>query len=211
MAELIETHNQNGGNEARIAVQRSLARCNEVHQSLIVDARIDLLSESVPGCGPNTGARERRKESKMNHSIEQEMVTIDEVIGNNTGRRLNLHPNGTSGFQTVNARGVGFIAKPGMIQDLRNSICDKVMDHLRVANGFSSAIVLTSNKEPRLVLVLTFWKTEAQARSNSWEHAPAVREMLQPLIDVCSKVQTYKAAMPKSSRMTMPDIEKRAS
>jgi len=147
----------------------------------------------------------------MNHSIEQEMVTIDEVIGNDTEWRLNLHPHGNSGFQKVNARGVEFIAKPGMIQDLRNSIRDKVMDHLKVANGFSSAIVLTSHKEPRLVLVLTFWKTEAQARNNSWEHAPAVREILQPLIDVCSKVQTYEAAMSKSSRMTMPDIERRAS
>jgi hypothetical protein len=147
----------------------------------------------------------------MNHSIEQEMVTIEEVIGNSSGWRVNLESNGNSGFQTLNARGVEFIAKPGMIQALRNSIRDKVMDHLRVANGFSSAIVLTSHKEPRLVLVLTFWKTKAQARNNCWERVPAVREMVQPLIDVCSKVQTYEAALPKSSRMMMRETERRAS
>jgi hypothetical protein len=147
----------------------------------------------------------------MNHSIEQEMVTIEEVIGDSSGWRVNLESNGNSGFQILNARGVEFIAKPGMIQDLRNSIRDKVMDHLRVANGFSSAIVLTAHKETRLVLVLTFWKTEAQARNNCWEHSPAVREMVQPLIDVCSKVQTYEAAVPKSPRMMMRETERRAS
>ena len=122
-----------------------------------------------------------------------------------------MEPNGNSGFQTLNARGVEFIAKPGRTQDLRNSIRDRVMDYLRVANGFSSAVVLTSHKEPRLVLVLTFWKTETQARNNCWEHAPAVRKMVQPLIDVCSKVQTYEAAVPKSSRMMMRETERRAS
>jgi hypothetical protein len=146
----------------------------------------------------------------MNHPIESEMITIEEVIGNSDGWRLNLEPNGNSGFQTLNARGVEFIAKPGRIQDLRNCILDKVMDYLRVAHGFSSAVVLTSHKEPRLVLVLTFWKTEMQARNNCWEHALAVRKMVQPLIDVCSKVQTYEASIPKSSGMEMRETEGRA-
>jgi hypothetical protein len=146
----------------------------------------------------------------MNHAIDSEMITIEEVIGNSDGWRLNLEPNANSGFQTLNARGVEFIAKPGGIQDLRNCILDKVMDYLKLGNGFSSAVVLTSHKEPRLVLVLTFWKTETQARNNCWEHAPAVRKMVQPLIDVCSKVQTYEAAIPKSSGMQMREIEGRA-
>jgi hypothetical protein len=147
----------------------------------------------------------------MNHSIEQEMVTIEEVIGNSTGWRLKLEPNGNSGFPTLHARGVEFIAKPSRIQDLRNSIRGKVMDHLRVVNGFSSAIVLTSHKEPRLVLILTFWKTAAQARKNCWEHAPSVLKMVQPLIDVCSKVQTYEAAVPRLPRMIIRETERRAS
>jgi heme-degrading monooxygenase HmoA len=146
----------------------------------------------------------------MNHPIESEMVTIEEVIGNSNGWRLKLEPNGNSGFQTLNARGVEFIAKPGRTQDLRNSIRDRVMGYLRAASGFSSAVVLTSHKEPRLVLVLTFWKTETHARNNCWEHAPAVRKMVQPLIDVCSKVQTYEAAVPKSSELEMREIRRQA-
>jgi heme-degrading monooxygenase HmoA len=75
------------------------------------------------------------------------------------------------------------------------------MDYLKLAHGFSSAVVLTSHKEPRLVLVLTFWQTEMQAKNNCWEHAPAVRKLVRPLIDLCSKVQTYEAAVPKSFGM----------
>lgn len=138
------------------------------------------------------------------------MVTIEEVIGNSACWRLNLRPNGNAGFQTLNARGVEFIAKPGRIQDLRICIRDKVTDYLRVAPGFSSAVVLTSHKEPRLVLVLTFWQTEMQARTNCWEHAPVVRKLVQPLIDVCSKVQTYEAAVPTSSGMEIWKTESRA-
>lgn len=146
----------------------------------------------------------------MNRPNESEMVTIEEIIDNTNGWRLNLDPNENSEFQTLNARGVEFIAKPGRIHDLRNCIRDEVMDHLKVATGFSSAVMLTSHKEPRLVLVLTFWATETQARSNCWEHAPAVRKLVQPLIDVCSKVQTYEAAVPKSSGMEIQDVERQA-
>jgi hypothetical protein len=146
----------------------------------------------------------------MNHPIESEMVTIEEVIGNSDGWRLNLDPNGNPGFETLNARGVEFIAKPGRFHDLRSCIRHKVMDYLKDAHGFSSAVVLTSHKEPRLVLVLTFWKTETQARNNCWEHAPAVRKLVQPLIDVCSKVQTYEAAVPKAPAMEFSETERRA-
>jgi hypothetical protein len=146
----------------------------------------------------------------MNRPSEPEMVTIEEVICNSEGWRLNLASNGNTGFQTLNARGVEFIAKPGRIQDLRNCIREKVMEHLKPATGFSSAVLLTSHKEPRLVLVLTYWATETQARSNCWEHAPAVRMLVQPLIDVCSKVQTYEAAVPNSSGTEMREAGSRA-
>jgi hypothetical protein len=146
----------------------------------------------------------------MNHPAESEMVTIEEVINNSNDWRLNLKPDGSAGFQTLNARGVEFIAKPGRIQDLRNCIRDKVMEYLRVAHGFSSAVVLTSHKEPRLVLVLTFWETETQATNNCWEHAPAVRKIVQPLIDVCSKVQTYEAAVPNSPEPEMRESRRQA-
>ena len=143
----------------------------------------------------------------MNHAMESEMVTIEEVVCNLEGWRSTLGPNQNSGFQTLNARGVEFIAKPGRIKDLRDCIRHQVMDCLELGNGYSGALVLTSHKEPRLVLVITFWRTELQARNNCWEHAPAVRRLVAPLIDVCSKVQTYEAALPalRQSETREPD------
>jgi hypothetical protein len=149
----------------------------------------------VPGCVPNLSWENVQK---MNHAMESEMVAIEEVVCNLEVWRSNLSPNEDSGFQTLNARGVEFIAKPGRINDLRHNIRHQVMDHLELGNGFSGALVLSSHKEPRLVLVITFWKTELQARNNCWEHAPAIRKLVGPLIDVCSKVQTYEAALPAS-------------
>jgi hypothetical protein len=147
---------------------------------------------------------------KMNHPMESEMVTIEEVVDNSKVWRSKWESNGDARFQTLNARGVEFIAKPGKIQDLRNCIRDRVLEHLKLATGFSSAIVLTSHKEQRLVLVLTFWTTETQARNNCWEHAPAVRQAVQPLIDVCSRVQTYEVAVPKLSAAEMRESGPRA-
>jgi hypothetical protein len=147
----------------------------------------------LSNCGGKTGER-----PKMNHAMESEMVTIEEVGCNLEGWRSTLGPNQNPGFRTLNARGVEFIAKPGRIRDLRENIRHQVMDYLERGDGFSGALVLTSHKEPRLLLVITFWKTELQARNNCWEHAPAVRKLVGPLPDVCSKVQTYEAALPAS-------------
>jgi hypothetical protein len=143
----------------------------------------------------------------MNHARESEMVTIEEVVCNLQGWRSNLEPSKDSGFEALNARGVEFIAKPGRIRNLRENIRHQVMDYLGLGNGFSGALVLTSHKEPRQVLVITFWKTESQARNNCWEHAPAVRKLVGPLIDVCSKVQTYEAALPASHEAETPAPE----
>lgn len=133
----------------------------------------------------------------MNQRNESEMVTIEEVTCNSEEWSPHLEPNGNMGFLTLNARAVEFIAKPGRIRSLRGCIRERVMEFLKLQRGFSSAIILTSHKEPRLVLVITFWNTEKQATGNCWETAPALRKVLGSLVDVCTKVQTYEAAVPK--------------
>jgi hypothetical protein len=101
-------------------------------------------------------------------------------------------------YQTLNARSVELIAQPGKIRELRNCIQGPVMDHLKKQRGFSTAIVLVSHKEPRLVLVMSFWKAEKDAMGNRWESSAAVLKMIAPLIDVCSRVHTYEAVLPNS-------------
>jgi quinol monooxygenase YgiN len=146
----------------------------------------------------------------MKYGMESEMVTIEAVVGNSDGWGMNVRPNASSMSQTLNVRAVEFIGKPGRIRDLRTCIRDRVMGHLKQSSGFLSAIVMTSHKEPRQVLVLSFWETESQATNSRWERAPEVRKMVLPLIDLCSKVQTYEAAIPETTVVPLQATERQA-
>jgi len=95
-----------------------------------------------------------------------------------------------------NVRSVGFIAKPEKTHELQTCISESVNDLLQRVPGFLGAIVLHSKHEERNLLVLTFWETEKQAANNRWEEFQAVRKVLSPIVDVCTKVQTFRATVP---------------
>jgi hypothetical protein len=90
-------------------------------------------------------------------------------------------------------RAVGFIAKPERTYELAGSIEGPVTSVLQELPGFAGAIVLHSRNEPRNLLVLTFWKTEKQAATSCWEELKAVLKTISPMVDVCTKVQTFRA------------------
>jgi hypothetical protein len=95
----------------------------------------------------------------------------------------------------TNIRAAGFIAKPESVDDLTRCINGPLMKLLRQTTGFSGAVVLRAHKESRSVTVLTFWKTEAQAMQTCWEDFSAVCQMLYPLVDLCTRVQTFHGTM----------------
>ena len=138
----------------------------------------------------------------MRSAVESQQVSIGEVICRMENWSPSLKANGKDAFLTLNARAVEFIAKPGKIRELHACLGARVLEVLNECEEFSSAIVLTSHKEPRLAVVLTFWTSEPAARSNHWEDAPAIRKLVSPFIDVCCKVQTYEAALPSASHTT---------
>jgi hypothetical protein len=98
---------------------------------------------------------------------------------------------------TSHVRSVGFISKPGQIQELKACIEGRLIDLLRETPGFAGAMILRAQKESRSLWVLTFWEAEGQAANNCWEEFSVVRKLLSPLIDVCTKVQTFQATLPK--------------
>jgi heme-degrading monooxygenase HmoA len=114
-----------------------------------------------------------------------------------------------AGVSTSNARAVEFIAKPGKAAELEECIRGKVLEFLKKRAGFLGAVVLTSHKESRLILVISFWSTERAAVENRWEDSRVVRQIAYPLIDVRAKVQTYTAAIPSASRVSaqMADLQ----
>jgi heme-degrading monooxygenase HmoA len=101
--------------------------------------------------------------------------------------------------QTLNARLVEFIAKPGKGQLLEDCVRGEITDFLSRQNGFSGAIILNSHQERRLILVVSFWTTQRIAAENCWERSRVVRQTAGSFIDACSRVHTYVAAFAKLS------------
>ncbi len=144
----------------------------------------------------------------MSRAIDTEAARIEDVVCNSNlwEARTALTPNGNLGFRTLNARSVEFIAQPGKIGDLRSCAQGELMEHLKKQRGFAGAIVLSSHKEPRLILVMSLWRSEKDASGNRWESSAAVLKMIAPLIDVCTRVHTYEAALPNLQDSLLPAL-----
>jgi hypothetical protein len=95
-----------------------------------------------------------------------------------------------------NIRAVGFIAKPENVSDLAKCLGGPIMKLLRQAPGFAGAIILSSHAERRKVTVLSFWDTQAQATRTRWEDFTSVCNLIYPLVDACTRVQTFQGMLP---------------
>jgi hypothetical protein len=108
-------------------------------------------------------------------------------------------PDNGAAFTTANIRAVGFIAKPDKANDVTTCMRGPLVKLLRQAPGFTGAMILHSHQERRSVMVLTFWETERQATHTCWEEFVSVRRLLAPLVDVCSRVQTFQGTFPEKN------------
>jgi len=106
---------------------------------------------------------------------------------------------GAFDMTTAHARVVEFIAKPGKNFDLRKCIAASVLPFLGQQPGFKNSFVLTPHREPRLVLVFSFWESELDSRETQWESAAEIQRAVLPLVDSFSRVRTYQAAFPDST------------
>jgi hypothetical protein len=97
-----------------------------------------------------------------------------------------------SAMSTANIRAVWLIAKPERSANLGAALKGPLLGLLESAPGFAGSMVLYAHKESRSVMVLTFWGKSAQAINTCWEEFSAVRRLLSPLVDVCTKVQVYE-------------------
>jgi hypothetical protein len=137
--------------------------------------------------------------------VEVELIGNENAIGDpaiwTAGKTSKSHRQ--TGPVTLNARVVEFIAKPGKVRHLEDCIRGQIMGFLNRQIGFSGTIILNSHKEPRLILVVSFWTTQQMAAENCWEKSRVVRLSAGSLIDVCSRVNTYEAAFIKSIDVTV--------
>jgi hypothetical protein len=108
---------------------------------------------------------------------------------------------------SVHARAVEFIAKPGKNLELRNCIEASVLPFLETQPGFKGAFVLTPHREPRLVLVFSFWEHELDSRETQWESATEIQRAVSPLVDSFSRVRTYQALFPEVPETKSPSAD----
>ena len=94
--------------------------------------------------------------------VEVELIGNENAIGDpaiwTAGKTSKSHRQ--AGPATLNARVVEFIAKPGKVRHLEDCIRGQIMGFLNRQIGFSGTIILNSHKEPRLILVVSFWTTQ---------------------------------------------------
>lgn len=133
-------------------------------------------------------------EASLVEPWDETQIPITITQGNLLAGDVPLFVAGIQDFSKMNARTVEFIAKAGREEELRKRFTGVVLELLRRKDGFAGLFVLSSHKEPRRLLVLTFWMTADDAAQNQWEESTAVRRQVSSLIDVCAKVHTYEAS-----------------
>lgn len=117
-------------------------------------------------------------------------------------------PRGAFDMATAHVRAVEFIAKPGKNAELRKVIASSVLPFLAQQPGFKNSFILTPHREPRLVLVFSFWESELDSRETTWESAPEIQRTVLPLLDSFSRIRTYQAMFPEvSETKTQPDLQ----
>lgn len=124
---------------------------------------------------------------------EEGRISMTTARANLLAGSVPLNIAGNREFSKMNARTVEFIAKAGKEEELRKRFSGSVLEQLKRKGGFAGLFVLTSHKEPRRFLVLTFWKSADEAAANQWEKTTAILRQVSSLIDVCAKVHTYEA------------------
>jgi hypothetical protein len=157
--------------------------------------------ETEPGCAfPLRLSARDGDGSKMSQRCASRLVATEEFVGtsNAWSEEVPLEPFTRLRRPMLNVRAVEFVAKPDKASELQVCIRGPIVEFLEHQPGFRGAMVLTSHKEPRLILVLSLWKTEKQAVENHWECANVMPEMVASLIDVCFRVHTYEAFLPNS-------------
>jgi hypothetical protein len=90
------------------------------------------------------------------------------------------------------ALSIEFVAKPKEVHRLGNTIPATVRGGMERAPGFAGCLVMISDREARLVSVITFW-TGADGMTDRSKRTRWLYKLLTPYIDHCLRVRTLDA------------------
>ncbi len=81
------------------------------------------------------------------------------------------------------ARLVEMVVKPGAAADLSNAIENRAVPLAQRSGGFQGKFVMVLREEPRIVVVASFWDSEADAARYERNTFPEVRSGFLPFIE----------------------------
>lgn len=111
---------------------------------------------------------------------------------------------------TQTALSIEFVSKPQEVYRLPTAIPAAIERALGEISGFAGCLVLISDKEPRLVTVITLWEGENRAEL-SRNVAGWLQKIVAPFLDHCLQVRSHHAYAPmksSSSHMAQGDTPK---
>jgi len=88
-------------------------------------------------------------------------------------------------------RTVEVTAKSGKGRELANTINDKVLPILKKQTGFVDETLLVSDAEPDRIVALSFWKSKEDAEEYQRRQYPAIRDMVQHLLEAEPVIRTF--------------------
>ena len=104
-------------------------------------------------------------------------------------------------------RTVSFVVKPFEIKRFCNCLDEIARDIASKQPGFVEHVVLISEQEKRLVTVLSFWQTKAEADCYQDRVFPSALVKLDSMIDSGPIIQYYTALVADCSTMrAKPDV-----
>ena len=99
-------------------------------------------------------------------------------------------------------RVVELTSKSGKARELCNTIDDKVLPILKKQAGFVDEAVIVSDKDPNLVLALSFWNTREDAQRYEREQFDTVQKTVQHLLETAPVVRTFDVHSSTAHRVT---------
>jgi heme-degrading monooxygenase HmoA len=98
-------------------------------------------------------------------------------------------------------RTVSFVVTPFKVKGFCDCVDEIARDIASKQPGFVEHVVLISEREKRLVTVLSFWQTKAEADSYQDEVFPSALQRLNSMIDSGPVIQYYTASVSHCSTM----------
>jgi hypothetical protein len=100
----------------------------------------------------------------------------------------------------LTALSIEFVAKPEEAHLLPVNLPAAIAGAFREVTGYAGCCVLVSDKEARLVTVITFWSGEERT-VRCGENVRWVYALLEPYLDHCLRAGTFDAQLPIGSMM----------